>query len=109
MASLERTSASLTSSIRLNNSLAVASMSLLYYDYFLTLSMEVEYFWRCARLSSASILFLLNRYLGLLGPIPIMVEYFGKVTPQVMISTRSLSGRNTDNPLEQRFVFDSIL
>ncbi|KAI0647196.1 hypothetical protein C8Q79DRAFT_1009322 [Trametes meyenii] len=70
------------SSIRLNNSLAVASVAMLYYDYCLTFSMEVERFWRSARLSPVSILFVLNRYLGLLGPVPVLVEYLWNLSPQ---------------------------
>lgn len=50
---------------------------MLYYDYSLTISREIEHFWKGARLSFASALFVLNRYLGLLGPIPIFFEYFG--------------------------------
>ena len=49
---------------------------MLYYDYTLTLTREIEHFWRGARLSLASTLFVLNRYLGLLGPIPVFFEYF---------------------------------
>ncbi|KAI0673081.1 hypothetical protein C8Q78DRAFT_1068538 [Trametes maxima] len=71
------------SSIRLNNSLAVASIAVLYYDYCLTFSMEIERFWQSARLSLVSSLFVLNRYLGLLGPIPVLVEYFWNLPTQV--------------------------
>ena len=49
---------------------------MLYYDYILTLPREIDHFWKGARPSIASALFVLNRYLGLLGPIPVLFEYF---------------------------------
>ena len=56
---------------------------MLYYDYSLTLSTEVEHFWKRARISLVSVLFVVNRYLGLLGSIPVALEYFVHFTPQV--------------------------
>ncbi|KAI0748268.1 hypothetical protein C8Q80DRAFT_1270696 [Daedaleopsis nitida] len=72
----------LASSIRLNNSLAVVALTLLYYDYSLTFSREVDHFWKRARLSWASTLFVINRYTGLLGPIPVVLEYFVQLSPE---------------------------
>ncbi|KAI0647191.1 hypothetical protein C8Q79DRAFT_925791 [Trametes meyenii] len=51
--------------------------AILYYDYFLTVIDEVEHFWKSATLSPVSVLFAVNRYLGLLAPVAIAVEYFG--------------------------------
>ena len=57
--------------------------ALLFYDYCLTLGTEIEYFWKRARVSAVSTLFVLNRYLTLLGQIPIIVEYFVLLPPLV--------------------------
>ncbi|KAI0807434.1 hypothetical protein C8Q74DRAFT_1362936 [Fomes fomentarius] len=68
--------ATLASSIRWNNSLAVVALTMLYYDYCLTFQREIEHFWKRARFTVVSTLFVTNRYLGLLGPIPVVLEYF---------------------------------
>lgn len=85
--------------------IGVVSFTILTYDYFLTFSAEVERFWpgwlrdllglstsrhdskskqsrkqrdtEGCSFSWASILFFLNRYLVILGHIPMMVDYFG--------------------------------
>lgn len=53
------------------------SFSILYYDYLLTLPLEIDRFWfnRQASCSWASFLFFLNRYVSLFGHIPIAMEY----------------------------------
>ncbi|PIL24117.1 hypothetical protein GSI_13869 [Ganoderma sinense ZZ0214-1] len=66
-------------SFRENNYLSVAAFTVLYYDYALTFTDEVNYFWKSASLSVFSTLFVLNRYLGLIGTIPIIVEYFADI------------------------------
>jgi hypothetical protein len=53
----------------------VIFLVILYYEYALTFSMEVERFW-AQRFSWASFFFYLNRYLSLLGHIPVTMEYF---------------------------------
>ncbi|KAI0375040.1 hypothetical protein BV20DRAFT_934734 [Pilatotrama ljubarskyi] len=73
-------------SVRFNNSLALVAFTLLYYDYVLTVFSEIQYFWRSANMSIISFLFVVNRYLGLLGPIPIAVEYFGDSSEKVKYS-----------------------
>ncbi|KAI0831457.1 hypothetical protein BC628DRAFT_1415955 [Trametes gibbosa] len=62
--------------VRFNNALVLVAYTTLYYDYLLTFSDEVEYFWKSANLSIISVLFVVNRYLGLLGPLPLILEYF---------------------------------
>ncbi|KAI0294108.1 hypothetical protein B0F90DRAFT_1670576 [Multifurca ochricompacta] len=53
------------------------AFSILYYDYIITLSAEVEFFWpKKRRLTWPSALFLLNRYLAILGHIPVIFEVF---------------------------------
>ena len=59
---------------------------MLHYDYCLTFGTEVEHFWKRARMSFVSILFVLNRYLGLLGPVPVIAEYFA-VLPSLVSSS----------------------
>jgi hypothetical protein len=54
-----------------------ATIALLVYDYFLTLGSEIERFWRgtfFSGLNWASFLFFANRYLGLVGYIPLALE-----------------------------------
>lgn len=95
-------------SVRLTDSLVVASASeyssrlclmlhsvssddlaILYYDYSLTLGAEVDRFWRVGRCSFVNILFVLNRYLALLGAIPVCFEFFGDL-PREVSPIRSL-------------------
>lgn len=53
-------------------------IALLVYDYFLTLGFEIERFWigRFGRFHYGSLLFFANRYLSLLGYIPVALEFF---------------------------------
>lgn len=69
---------------------------MLYYDYSLTLSMELEHFWKKARLSLVSVLFVVNRYLGLLGSIPVALEYFVHFEPEVSVHFAQLFLSPTD-------------
>ncbi|KAF8199512.1 hypothetical protein BJ912DRAFT_921926 [Pholiota molesta] len=50
--------------------------AILYYDYLLTLPMEVSRFWNSRRVTWGSSLFYGNRYLSLIGHIPVMFQYF---------------------------------
>ncbi|TBU35842.1 hypothetical protein BD311DRAFT_647487, partial [Dichomitus squalens] len=59
--------------------------AILFYDFSLTFSTEVEYFWKSANISLFSVLFAANRYFGLLGPIPTIFEYFTSPSEQVII------------------------
>ncbi|RPD76978.1 hypothetical protein L226DRAFT_559154 [Lentinus tigrinus ALCF2SS1-7] len=60
-------------------SLSAIAFALLYYDYALTFGAEVERFWRFrkGRPSWGTIGFFLNRYLSILGHIPVILEFFG--------------------------------
>ncbi|KAF9003226.1 hypothetical protein BDQ17DRAFT_1355765 [Cyathus striatus] len=62
--------------VLVNNYICAASLVILFYDYFLTLSEEVERFWKTKRTNWASTFFYLNRYLSLLGHIPIAFQIF---------------------------------
>ena len=46
--------------------------AILYYDYFLTLSKEVDGYWCAGSHTWASILFLVNRYAAVLGHLPLV-------------------------------------
>ncbi|KAI0831460.1 hypothetical protein BC628DRAFT_768095 [Trametes gibbosa] len=81
MSSASSPSVELGKGVLLNNYMAAASIAILYFDYFLTVIPEIDRFWGKARLSAASFLFVLNRYVGLLGIIPVMMEYFGHFPP----------------------------
>lgn len=52
-------------------------IALLYYDFTLTLPEEIERYWSGNRnISAASLAFFANRYLSLIGVIPVLYEYF---------------------------------
>jgi hypothetical protein len=61
--------------IFINKCVGIASIALLYYDYLLTLPLEVSRFWDSRRLTWASSFFYLNRYLSLLGHAPVAFQY----------------------------------
>ncbi|KAJ7214475.1 hypothetical protein GGX14DRAFT_444025 [Mycena pura] len=52
---------------------SLVSLTLLFYDYFLTLGWEVSRYWRL-HLTAPSILFFVNRYGMLFGSIPVVLE-----------------------------------
>ena len=56
--------------------------AILIYDYCLTFVAEVERCWAVRRLNWALVFFYLNRYLTILGYIPIMLEYFWLTSDQ---------------------------
>jgi len=63
-----------------NRYCALVSFTILYLDYCSTLPGEVERFWERFTWSWASALFLVNRYLSILGAIPVLLEYFGDIS-----------------------------
>ncbi|KAI0807438.1 hypothetical protein C8Q74DRAFT_1362941 [Fomes fomentarius] len=66
---------SFISVVRLNNVFTLAALSILYYDYALTITSEIEYYWSPPSLSISFVLFVVNRYVGLFGPMPLFFEY----------------------------------
>ncbi|KAF9007646.1 hypothetical protein BDQ17DRAFT_1351056 [Cyathus striatus] len=62
--------------VLVNNYICAASLVILFYDYFLTLPEEVERFWKTKRINWASTFFYLNRYLSMLGHIPVAFQIF---------------------------------
>lgn len=59
--------------------------AILYYDYAMTVLSEIEYYWSPPKLSTNFVLFAVNRYIGLLGPIPVFFEYFFSTTEPVSL------------------------
>ncbi|TFK69205.1 hypothetical protein BDN72DRAFT_624437 [Pluteus cervinus] len=60
---------------QIKNFYAICSMTVLYYDYLLTLPAEVELFWKRKEFSWFATLFYLNRYSALFAHIPVFMEY----------------------------------
>ena len=58
------------------------SQAILYFEYLLTLEAELETFWRRG-VSLPKLGFFLNRYLAVLGHIPVLYEFFGPQIPSV--------------------------
>ncbi|KAI0744770.1 hypothetical protein C8Q76DRAFT_701077 [Earliella scabrosa] len=56
------------------------AFAILYYDYFLTLGAEIERFWKRPKLTLAAFGYYLNRFLSLLGHIPVIYEFYGTHT-----------------------------
>ncbi|KAJ4466831.1 hypothetical protein C8J55DRAFT_526464 [Lentinula edodes] len=60
----------------LAQTVSLVSLTLLYYDYFLTIEGEVNLFWTYRSLTWAPVMFYLTRYFSILGSIPIMLGHF---------------------------------
>ncbi|KAJ3509914.1 hypothetical protein NLJ89_g4963 [Agrocybe chaxingu] len=88
--------------LSVNYNLAVIAFSLLVYEYCLTFVAEVERFWSVRGINWASGLFYLNRYMVLVGHIPVMIEYFwstsnpDKLRMLVLITSITLILHNFD-------------
>ncbi|KAF8175464.1 hypothetical protein K438DRAFT_1608527, partial [Mycena galopus ATCC 62051] len=63
----------LLSSRNLNIYLDLVAFSLLFYDFFLTLDVEISRYWNSAP-KFGTLLFFANRYVALLGNIPVVIE-----------------------------------
>lgn len=75
--------------------ICIVSAAVLYYDYALTLSMEYEQFWKHqSKFSTAAVLFVLNRYLSLLGEIPIVYYMFASLASEVSTAFISYQSRH---------------
>ncbi|KAK0444565.1 uncharacterized protein EV420DRAFT_1648856 [Desarmillaria tabescens] len=62
--------------LNVNYYLSLVAFSILYYDYALTFALEVSRFWVHRGFSWAAFFFYLNRYLGIFGHAPVVMEYF---------------------------------
>ncbi|KAH9054534.1 hypothetical protein EDB87DRAFT_1689269 [Lactarius vividus] len=61
--------------VYLNSITNLPPLAILYYDYLLTLPLEIQYLWYPNKLGWFTIACLLNRYLPVLGHIPLAVSY----------------------------------
>jgi hypothetical protein len=63
----------------------------LYYDYFLTLAREIQFLWPPHNKQSwFTVACLLNRYIPIIGVLPVFVTYFLPVNPAVRPSSFNL-------------------
>ncbi|KAK7046417.1 hypothetical protein R3P38DRAFT_2873683 [Favolaschia claudopus] len=76
-----------------NYYLNLISFSLLYYEYFLTINLEVSRYWGL-KPTTPTVLFFLNRYGMLFGTAPVIVQYFwaAESTPQKLAICRAFHG-----------------
>ncbi|EJF65988.1 hypothetical protein DICSQDRAFT_165694 [Dichomitus squalens LYAD-421 SS1] len=100
--SAPQSAADFVSAVRLDSSLTLAAFSILYYDYALTITSEIEYYWNPPSMSAPFVLFVVSRYLGLLGPLPVFFEYFGGFPEHAAILT-SHSSLSINTPLGFKF------
>ncbi|KAI5997284.1 hypothetical protein F5J12DRAFT_852072 [Pisolithus orientalis] len=63
-------------SLDIATSLYAVQFSFLYYDYALTFSREIDLFWKRPRRSWPFVLFIANRYLTVLGRVPMSIYLF---------------------------------
>ncbi|KAI8998506.1 hypothetical protein BD414DRAFT_533349 [Trametes punicea] len=82
-------------SVRWDGSLTLAAFTILYYDYSVTVLSEIQYYWSPPTRSINFLLFAVNRYIGLLGPIPVFFEYFFSTSESSAVLT-SKSPLTTD-------------
>ncbi|KAI9443927.1 hypothetical protein H4582DRAFT_1045945 [Lactarius indigo] len=61
--------------VYLNSITNIPPLAILYYDYLLTLPLEIQYLWYPNKLGWFTVACLLNRYLPILGHIPLAVSY----------------------------------
>ena len=89
------------SAVRLNNGFTLAALcepdpwfgfdvrsnetsaAVLYYDYALTITSEIQYYWSPPSFSLSFALYVVNRYIGLIGPIPLFLEYLFELSEHV--------------------------
>ncbi|KAH9857026.1 hypothetical protein C2E23DRAFT_720976 [Lenzites betulinus] len=86
MSSVDSVASYFVYSVRWDTSLTLSALTILYYDYVMTLFNEIEYYWIPASPSLSFLLFVVNRYIGILGPIPVFFEYFSEVSEHVSAS-----------------------
>ncbi|OBZ66687.1 hypothetical protein A0H81_13289 [Grifola frondosa] len=74
---------------------SLIALTLLYYDFVLTISMEVERYWSGGR-SWASFFYFVNRYLSVLSIIPVVFEFFSNVSETVSINWLRMVSQSFD-------------
>ncbi|KAJ3817051.1 hypothetical protein F5880DRAFT_1734968 [Lentinula raphanica] len=83
-----------------NHYVELMEFVILVYDFVLTLDMEIERFWKRDTKRLASVLFFVNRYLTLVGNIPLMLFFF---CPKLLL--RYHNGREAINYYGQILIF----
>lgn len=69
-----------------NRYLALCGFALVLYDYTLTFSAELDRFWSPLQMRQwGTFIFIVNRYVGLLGHVPIVYSYFFVPPPHLMV------------------------
>lgn len=69
-----------------NRYLALCGFALVLYDYILTFSAELDRFWSPLQMRQwGTFIFIVNRYVGLLGHVPIVYSYFFVHPPYLMV------------------------
>ncbi|KAK6966310.1 hypothetical protein R3P38DRAFT_3155561 [Favolaschia claudopus] len=99
MTSLYPTPADLSSS----HFLGAISFALLFYDYLLTLDLEISRYWG-SRFSWPTVLFFINRYGALLGNVPVIVQKFWSAPESSALSPHKLTTKEHLELYHQWFV-----
>ncbi|EIW60024.1 uncharacterized protein TRAVEDRAFT_70525 [Trametes versicolor FP-101664 SS1] len=95
MSSVQSVASYFAYSVRWDTSLTLSALTILYYDYAMTIFSEIEYYWIPAKHSLSFFLFVTNRYIGILGPIPVFFEYFSAVSEHRSVSNRHCADIST--------------
>lgn len=61
-------------------------VGVLYYDYILTITSEIQFVWSSPSISPSFVLFVANGYVGILGHIPVFFEYLSDSSEHVSTS-----------------------
>ncbi|TCD62223.1 hypothetical protein EIP91_007202 [Steccherinum ochraceum] len=79
-----------------SNYFIVSAITLLYYDFLLTLSDEINLYWRGRQRwwTWAPILFILNRHLALAVHVPVVLLFFAQLPPNILEITRCVIWAN---------------
>ncbi|THH04356.1 hypothetical protein EW145_g5588 [Phellinidium pouzarii] len=83
---------------------SLVAFAILYYDFLLTFRDEVRFFWS-RKLNSVTILFFLNRYLSVLGNIPVILQSFANWSPDIVVGSKFLVLSFRNGPADLSFLF----
>ncbi|TFK92881.1 hypothetical protein K466DRAFT_594817 [Polyporus arcularius HHB13444] len=72
-----------------NRVVQTVAFVVLYYDFLLTFPLEVERYWAGGR-SWASCCFFANRYMAVLGHLPVVYEFFGTMPEEILAAVTQL-------------------
>ncbi|CDO72855.1 hypothetical protein BN946_scf185002.g40 [Trametes cinnabarina] len=112
MAILQPDAVFFANSVRWDTSLTLAALTALYYDYAITILSEIQYYWSPPMLSINFLLFVVNRYVGLLGPIPVFFEYFmltSESYPQCNLALSDAQGVHLALAWSAMLWFDTVI